>query len=181
MTQNTLLERLDAELRQLLDTLRTRLAPLDDAALQYRSAPEAWNALECFAHLNAYADRYIPRMELAIHKAKARNWKPEERLRYTAAGSRFIRRADPANTKPRKAAKTYNFHRQPLGREPLKRLIINVERLLRIVQMAREVDLNRAKVGRGKSGFFTLTLGNALEWTTLHTQRHVGQAGRHLG
>ena len=175
MTQSTLLDRLETDLRQSLDLVRTQIAQLDESALQYRSAPERWNTLECFAHVNAYLERYIPRMELAVHKAKARQWKPVEDIKYTSAGKRFIRRANPNNMKTYKAAKHYNFAQQPMGKDMVKGFTINAERLLRVILAAKEVNLNKAKVGRGKSGFFTFTLGNTLEWLVLHTQRHIAQ------
>jgi len=175
MTQSTLLDRLETDLRHSLDIVRTQIAQLDEAALQYRSAPERWNALECFAHVNAYLERYIPRMELAVHKAKARQWKPVDEVKYTGAGKRFIRRADPNNNKVYKAAKYYNFAQRPMGKDIVKGFTINAERLLRVILAAKEVNLNKAKVGRGKSGFLTFNLGNTLEWLVLHTQRHVAQ------
>lgn len=175
MTQTTLLDRLETDLRQSLEIVRTQIAQLDESALQYRSAPERWNTLECFAHINAYLERYIPRMELAVHKAKARQWKPVEEVKYTSAGKRFILRADPNNIKAYKSAKYYNFSQRPLGKDIVKGFTINAERLLRVILAAKEVNLNKAKVGRGKSGFFTFTLGNTLEWLVLHSQRHIAQ------
>lgn len=175
MTQSTLLDRLETDLRQSLEIVRTQIAKLDESALQHRSSPERWNALECFAHINAYLERYIPRMELAVHKAKARQWKPVEEVKYTGAGKKFIRRADPNNIKTYKSAKYYNFAHRPMGKDIVKGFTINAERLLRIILAAKEVNLNKAKVGRGKSAFFTFTLGNTIEWLVLHTQRHIAQ------
>jgi hypothetical protein len=175
MTQSALLDRLETDLRQSLEVVRNQIASNELAVLQYRTAPERWNALECFAHVNAYLERYIPRMELSVHKAKAREWKPVEEIKYTGLAKRYIRWADPDNMKPRKSPKHYNFWQQPVGKAALKGFTINAERLLRVIQAAREVNLNKAKVGRGKSGFFTLSLGNTLEWQVQHIRRHLAQ------
>lgn len=175
MSQSSLLEQLEADLRQSLELVRNQIAPMDFAAMQWRSTPEHWNAVECFAHLNAYLERYIPRMELAVHKAKARQWTPVEEIKYKGAGKRFIRRADPDNGKAYKSPKQYNFHHQPLGKEAIKGFTINAERLLRVILAAKEVNLNKAKVDQGKSGFFKLNLGNTLEWQVLHIRRHLAQ------
>ncbi|MBL7782044.1 MAG: DinB family protein [Saprospiraceae bacterium] len=175
MTQSTLLERLETELRYCLDIVRNQIAAQDTAVLQARTTPEHWNTLESFAHLNAYLERYIPRMELAIHKAKAREWKPVDDVKYTGAGKRFVKRADPENGKAYKTPKYYNFWQKSVGIAALKGFTINTERLLRVIQAAKEVNLNKAKVGRGKSGFLTLNLGNTIEWQVLHIHRHFNQ------
>ncbi|HOY04749.1 MAG TPA: DinB family protein [Saprospiraceae bacterium] len=175
MTQTALLDSLESELRQSLEMVRSQIASYDLSALQFRTSPERWNALECFAHLNAYLERYIPRMELAVHKAKAREWKPVEVVKYTGVAKRYIRRANPENIKTYKTPKHYNFWQKTTGKAALKGFIINSERLLRVIQAAREVNLNKAKVGRGKSGFFTLNLGNTLEWQVMHIRRHLAQ------
>lgn len=175
MTQTTLLEHLEKELRYCLDIVRNQIATQNTAVLQARTSPEHWNALECFAHLNAYLERYIPRMELSIHKAKAREWKTVDDVNYSGAGKRFIKHADPENRKAYKSPKYYNFWQKDVGIAALKGFTINTERLLRVIQAAKEVNLNKAKVSRGKSGFFSLSLGNTLEWQVLHIQRHIHQ------
>ena len=82
MTQKDLLDRLENEVRELLEQARGHLAPLPADALQFHPAPEhpkaraPWNIAECLAHLNAFSDDYFARIELAIHKAKARRWQP---------------------------------------------------------------------------------------------------------
>ncbi|MEO6758502.1 MAG: DinB family protein, partial [Saprospiraceae bacterium] len=85
MTQNELIDLLEADLRRLLDQVRTQIAPLDLDLLHYRPDPSQWNVLECFAHLNAFAEMYQPRIEAGIHKAKARKWiMPATEIDYTA-------------------------------------------------------------------------------------------------
>jgi hypothetical protein len=181
MTQHELLERLEIELRELLEIVRTRIAekPLD--ALQVRREMGAWNALESIAHLNIFLEMYMPRIERAIHLSKARRWAPGTDVSYTWVGRRVNKSANLADFKPRKAVKRYDFFNKFLGKETVKTFIINSERLLRNIQAAREVDLNKAKIDWGPSGFFKLTLGNTLEWLVLHGQRHVLQAKTAVG
>jgi hypothetical protein len=63
----------------------------------------------------------------------------------------------------------------------VKVFIINTEKLLRLIQMSREVDINRAKVRFAIIPMFKYKLGNILEFITAHNQRHVAQAVRLLG
>lgn len=175
MTQSALIDRLESDLRALLQQVRTDIAPLEEAALQFRPAPERWNILENFAHLNVFADMYLPRIEQAIHRAKARKWGPGQSVSYTFMGRLDVRRDDLSNGKKRRTRKRYDFACQPLDKGVVKNFIIQCERVLRNLQLAREVDLNKAKVPRGPSGFWAYTLGNTFEWWVVHAQRHVAQ------
>lgn len=180
MSQQDLLDRLETDLRAQLEETRAHFAHLDLLALQRRRNPEGWNILECFAHLNRYAEDYIPGLERAIHKAKARRWGPGYDIRYRGRGRRAVRRADPNNGKAYKASKHYNFYQKPVGQDVVKSFIINLERLLRIIQAARSIDINRATVVKVHAWAGRYTVANLLEYLTLHGQRHLLQAKRLL-
>ncbi|MBK9337519.1 MAG: DinB family protein [Lewinellaceae bacterium] len=176
MTQQELLDQLETDLRAVLAVVRENFVGMPPEALRQRQNPESWNALECVAHLNRYTDDYIPRLHRAIHLAKARRWAPGNAVRYTARGRRLLRRADAAAGKTYKTAKRYNFLNLPLEKEVLKAFIINCEQLLRILQEARKVDLNRPTVRKANAWFGRYTLGNILEFIVLHNKRHTAQA-----
>jgi hypothetical protein len=176
MTQLELLNQLEIELRKQLEMVRGNFSEKPLEVLQRRREVGVWNALECFAHLNFFLVLYMPRIERAIHLSKARTWQPGDHVRYTWVGRRINKSANPTNGVARKTPKRHDFFDGFLGTETIKSFIINSERLLRNIQAAREVDLNRAKIGWGPSGFFSLTLGNTLEWLVVHGQRHINQA-----
>lgn len=178
MTQKELLDRLESELKDVMDIVRSSLSGQSADILKQRSSPDSWNALECFAHLNVFMERYIPSIERVIHLAKARRWSPSDHVKYTFKGKGVIGKASRSNTRPGKTPKRYNFIHQPVGQEVVKSFLINSERLLRNIQAAKEVDLNRPRIGWGPSGFFKLTLGNMLEWLVEHSYRHVNQASK---
>lgn len=178
MTQNELLDQLETDLRRVLNQVRTQLAALEEEVVIYRPDPSRWNVLECFAHLNAFAELYLPRIEAAIHKAKARKWIiPVEKIAYTSTARRDIRRVDLTNERLRKAKQRYDYFQRPLGHDVIKTFIINCERLLRNLHLAREVDINQPKINRSNSRFFHYTLGNTFEWLIRHAQRHLVQVG----
>jgi len=176
MSQQDLLTQLESELRTALVEIRSQFATLDRDALRHRPNPEVWNILECMAHLNRYADDYIPGINRAIHRAKARCWMPGDPVLYTARGRRLVRRADPANAKFYKAGKRYNFNHQPIEPEVIKSLIIKYEQLLRILESAKEIDINRPTVDKVGSWFGRYSLGNLLEFLIVHNRRHLQQA-----
>lgn len=180
MSQQDLLDRLETDLRAQLEETRVQFAHLDLLTLQRRRNPEGWNILECFAHLNRYAEDYIPGLERAIHKAKARRWGPGYDVRYSGRGRRAVRRAAIGNAKTYKASKYYNFYQRAAGQEAVKTFIINVERLLRVIQAARSIDINRATVPKVHAWVGRYSVANLLEYLTLHGQRHLLQAKRLL-
>lgn len=181
MTQSDLLDRLEAALTALLQQTRQRFADQPKEALSLRPASGQWNALECFAHLNAQYDYYLPQIELALHKAKARKWMPQTERQSSWFGRRAIRAVDPANLpgNPRKSPKKIDPGKLlPVRDNETKVLLINLEMLLRLVKQAREVDLNRPRVKSQRWRLFSFYLGDLLEYLCLHTQRHVLQASQ---
>lgn len=179
MLQSELLDQLEQRLQELLKEVRNRFADLPQTALYHRAAPGNWNAQECFAHLNAQFDYYLPRIELALHKAKARRWALGAERESNWFGRRIIQAADPGRTpfKPRKSPKHLNPLKLLKVREnELKVFLINLEMLLRLVRQAREVDLNRPRIKTMRWNISSFVLGDLLEYLTVHAQRHVLQA-----
>jgi hypothetical protein len=147
-------------------------------ALQLRPGPGRWNALECFAHLNAHLDYFLPRIELAIHKAKARKWGPTDYRQQNWLGRMAIKAVDPLNMGLKRRKSPKRIHPKHLQVRPheVKVFLIGCEMLLRLLQQAREVDLSKARVAHFRWPHFQFLLGDLLEYITLHNQRHVLQA-----
>ncbi len=177
MTQNELIDGLEADLRRLLTHARAHVAPRTSHDLQHRPAPERWNTAESLAHLNAFWADYLPAIERAIHKGKARKWTPNGPVRYTARGKRALRRVDPAQPKAFKTAKRYNFFQKSIEPDPLKSFIIGAEKLQRLLLAARAVDLNKTTVPKAHAWVGQYSLGNLLEWLVKHAQKHLGAFG----
>lgn len=178
MTQSELLNRLEPDLKKLMEVVRARFMLLPQEALETHPSPTAWNALECFAHLNAQLDYFLPRIELAIHKAKARKWAPDSEIKHNGLGKRAVRSVDPLNMGKvrRKSPKRIHPKYLKVRSNEVKAFLINCEMLLRLVQQARQVDLNKAKVKHYRWPHFQFLLGDLLEYVVLHAQRHTLQA-----
>lgn len=176
MNTNELLDRLESDLNEVLALLRAQFSHLPAEAMLQRRDMMSWNAMECFAHLNAQFDYYLPRIELAQHKAKARNWGPEpERISGTFGGM-AIRRVGPSSG-PRKSRKSINPSKLlKVRNNELKVLLINLEMLLRLLRLSRELSLNRPRMRAQHRRFIQFRLGDLLEYLILHTQRHLIQA-----
>ena len=183
MTQNELLDQLEQDLRVVLEDVRQRFSPLDEKALKRRpDNPKGWNILECFDHLNRSYNDYLPQIEMSIHKAKAHSMLSVSGtpVRYSWLGKEALRWAKSTKPKGFKTSKRYNPLGTPLEISTVKVFIINTEKLLRLIQMSREVDINRAKVRFAIIPMLKYKLGNLLEFITAHNQRHVAQAARLL-
>lgn len=181
MTQAERIDRLESNLTDLLKLVRAKFAELPLEALLLRPASEKWNAQECFAHLNAQFDVYLPRIELALHKAKARKWLPVQECTSNWFGRRAIHAADPAGLarKLRRSPKAINPSKLLQVREnEVKILLINLELMLRLLRQAREVDTNKPTVKPMRWNISSFLLGDLLEYLVLHTQRHIQQAER---
>ncbi len=179
MTQTELLDRLESDLTDLLKQVRTTFSNQAPEALLLRPGPAKWNVQECFAHLNAQFDYYLPRIELALHKSKARRWVPAPERTSNWLGRKSIRAVDPANLAKK-------LRHSPKGIDPLKGLkvrenevktfLINLEMMLRLVRQAREVDTNRSTIEPMRWNISAYLLGDLLEYLVLHAQRHLLQA-----
>ena len=179
MTQSELIDRLEIDLTGLLKQVRAQFSDQPREALLLRPTPEQWNVQECFAHLNAQFDYYLPRIELALHKAKARKWTPAVERQSNWLGRRAIHAVDPAYLAEKR-------RRSPKSIDPLKLLkvrenevkvfLINIEMLLRLLRQAREVDTNKPTVKTMRWNISSFVLGDLFEYLVLHAQRHVLQA-----
>lgn len=179
MTQSELLDRLESDLNEMLKQVRSHFADQAPALMIQRSAPNRWSAQECFAHLNAQFDYYLPRIELALHKAKARRWMPAQERKSNGLGRRAIQAVNPANlaTRPRRSPKSINPSKLLQVREnELKIFLINQELMLRLLRQAREVDISKASIKPMGWHISCFLLGDLLEYLTRHSQRHLQQA-----
>jgi DinB superfamily len=180
MTQTELLDQLDADLRDLLETIRTQMVHLDEKLLTKRpDDPKRWNIVECFDHLNRLYQDYLDPIELAIHRSKARKISPDtHEIQYNFLGRQMLRISDGARVKRHKTPKRYNPIHENVKVTAIKSFIINTERLLRIIQDARSVSLNRTKIKFVALPLLKYRLGNLLEILSVHGRRHTFQALR---
>jgi hypothetical protein len=181
MTQSEILYQLEMDLRATLEEVRQVFPQLDEAVLRQRpTEPKRWNILECFDHLNRSYGDYLPEIEHAIHKAKARQHvlQPDAPVKYNWLGREALRWARSTNGKRFKTAKRYNSLGQDIPVSSVKSFIINTEKMLRLLQMCQNVDLNRTRVRFAVIPPLKYRLANLLEFIVVHAHRHVEQAKR---
>lgn len=173
MTQNAALQEFENELRELLTKVRATLNENDGKQVNSQPLQGQWTINECFAHLNAEYDYFLPKIELAIHKSKARRWNQQGERESNWFGRRAITRVHPENPRPRKCAKRVNPVRLNIRQNEMKAFLINGEMLLRFMRHAEDVDLNRTKVKNYRWPGFKFRLGDLFEYLILHAKRHL--------
>ncbi len=153
------------------------LANLDDGTLHLRPRPDAWNALDCLAHLNHYGDFYLPEIRRQITQSKHR----KNTTTFTSSwlGNYFATGMKPGPTtrkiKTLKNADPANFT-QPVDRSVITEFLRQQEDILELLQLAEKVDLSKTKTGISITRLIRLRLGDTLRVVIYHNWRHIEQA-----
>lgn len=155
------------------------LAALDDATLHLRPRPDAWNALECLAHLNHYGDYYLPEIRRQLKATKHRD--NTDTFTSSRLGNYFAAGMKPGpktrKVKAFKSANPANFTKQA-DRSHIAEFIRQQKEMLELLKLAAQVDLTKTKTGISISNLIKLRLGDTLRVVVYHNWRHVEQAQR---
>lgn len=178
-----LIEDLSATLRaQRERAVAVRALPAD--RLEFRPAPDQWNVLEVFEHLNLSSGIYLRGLERVFDDRADRlpfnaTFTPGRLGQYFTKGMlpkadgsvgnrmRTLRMFDPARQKGADAAS-------------LDRFIDLCDRFLRLLQRARHTDLNRMRVTSSLGPIIRFKAGDAFRFPIAHQQRHFLQIERLL-
>ncbi len=174
MSQQAYLEQLEEEIKQLLEHTRSAFTAAPIEAHHLQPVDGGWSVSACFAHLNAQFAYFLPRIELALHKAKARQWPPGETRKSNWIGRSALNRV--SSPRPLRSYKSMDPSRLSVGPNEVKTFLIHTELLLRLVRQATEIDLNKARVKHFRWPHFQFLLGDLFEIMLRHSQRHVAQA-----
>lgn len=170
-------------LQKLTERTETNLAAgqeflaLESSTLHQRPRPDAWNVLECLAHLNHYGDYYLSEIQRRIQETK--HDKPREDFTSSWLGNKFAAGMKPGeqttkittfkSADPRNYDKNFNY-------DTVREFIRQQEEMLELLQQAAQVDITRTKTGISISNLIKLRLGDTLRVVVYHNWRHVEQA-----
>jgi uncharacterized damage-inducible protein DinB len=178
MTQSAFLDIMEGIVREQIAIAREDLVPQSLEKLLMRPSEKRWNALECLAHLNSYADYYLPKFELAIHRAKARKQEPGSYTEIGWLGNYCARSVDPERRLKSKmrTPKRHNYIHKVHDANEIKKYITYQEILLRVIARSREIDINAPKVKFQTIPFLKMNLASFLQFLVQHERRHMLQA-----
>ena len=171
-----LLSELIAQTEKATATVRA-YRDLSSEQLNFKPGPESWSILECLEHLNLYGDFYLPEMERRILAAK-----PVSNpgiFRSGLIGNYFANLMKPGKKMIKmQSTKDKNpVHAQStLSAATIDRFLKQQDHLLRLLQLAKKVDLTRTKTAISISKMIKLRLGDTFRFYVYHIERHVAQA-----
>lgn len=181
MEVNQLLDQYYQQTEAMLDKAVKEWQNLPPQKLNQEPAPGSWSAAQCLAHLNAYGNYYLPAIEKAIQEAQAAGSKPSPEFNSSWLGAYFTKVMQPdSKTKMKSPANAI----PPTFLNPaetLAQFIDQQERMLKLIEKARTVNLNQVRIPISIAQWIRLKLGDTFGFYTAHHRRHVLQAERALG
>ena len=148
-----------------------------------KPSPEGWSANECLQHLNSYGRYYLPAIEVALNQLPDYT-SPVKTFSPGWLGDYFTRLMLPGeNGELSKTMKSPKDHAPQTILEShlvISEFIDQQEKLLQLLMLAKQKDLNRRKVGISIAPFLKLKVGDVFMFLIAHIVRHTRQADRAL-
>ncbi|WP_312389129.1 DinB family protein [Chryseobacterium sp.] len=144
-----------------------------DADLNFRISDESWSILECIEHLNRYGDFYIPEIESRIVSSKKTS-----SFSFTSGilGNYFAKSMYPkVKMNKMKTFKSMNPIHSQLNKDVLTEFLEQQNKLLILLEKAKNVDLNKTKTNISISKLIKLRLGDTFRFVIYHNLRHIEQ------
>ncbi|HEX8330274.1 MAG TPA: DinB family protein [Hymenobacter sp.] len=154
-----------------------RFRPLSAEELNRRPSPSRWSAGQCLEHLNIVGGYYLPSIAARIAKAQARGSKPASTAKHGYIGRRLIEAMrTPARVKTYTTPQRYAPTGTRLPRTVTEVFSRQLDELLRLVLLARQVNANAIRIPNAVFPLLLLRLTDQLEFLVVHIQRHIAQA-----
>ncbi len=163
-----------------LDFIQKNVAKLSENQIHWKPSENTWSLLEIFAHLNEYAAFYHPAFTKKISLTRYRN--PRINFIPSPLGKSAWKSMQLGQLKNIKrkfnAARNFNpiFNKELVKGDDIQIFKRFQEELLTILESAKNVNIQRAKVPTSISKFVRLRLGDAFLFVIYHNQRHIQQA-----
>ncbi len=170
-------DQLTNDLLVLRVVAQQRFRPLSAEELNRRPGPSRWSAGQCLEHLNIVGGYYLPSIAARIVRAQARGSKPAATAKQGVVGRRFIEATrTPASIKATTSPQRYAPTGTRLPRTVTEVFSRQIDELLRLVLLARQVNANAIRIPNAIFPLLRLRLTDQLEFLVAHMQRHVAQA-----
>ena len=170
--------------KKLKQIAEEKFVPLSDSELNRKPNPDAWSIAQCLEHLNLYGDYYLKVMEKAMQKSSANS---QEIFKSGMLGNYFANIMLPkeeGKIKKMESPKPQNPNLRKdiqLSRETVSRFISQQAKMLELLEMAQDKDLNKIRIPITIARWIKLRLGDTFRFNVNHNIRHIKQAERVLG
>ena len=170
-------DQLTNDLLVLRVVAQQRFRPLSAEELNRRPSPSRWSAGQCLEHLNIVGGYYLPSIAARIKKAQERGSKPAPVAKQGYFGRKMIEAMrTPASVKSSVTPQRYAPTGTRLPRTVTEVFSRQIDELLRLVLLARQVNANAVRIPNAIFPLLLLRLTDQLEFLVVHIQRHVAQA-----
>ena len=170
-------DQLTTDLLVLRVVAQQRFRKLSAEELNRRPGPSRWSAGQCLEHLNIVGGYYLPSIAKRIARAQAKGSKPAPTAKQGYFGRRFIEAMRvPASVKAHSSPQRYAPTGTRLPRTVAEVFSRQIDELLRLTLMARQVNANSVRIPNPIFPLLLLRLTDQLEFLVVHIQRHLAQA-----
>ena len=175
MQSEKLIQTLLEQTRQTINQVE-KLKACDLSTLVWKENATSWNILECLEHLNLYGEFYLPQIENQMKKS---NTRPDVEFRSGVLGNYFAKSMLPREKLNKmKTFKDKNPLNTKLDKAVIDKFIHQQIKLLNLLNLARNVSLNKVKIQTSISSLITLKLGDTFRFIVNHNIRHLQQIDR---
>ncbi len=172
MQSDTFIQSLTEQTKDIITKVE-QLKELDTPTLLWRENPTSWNVLECLEHLNLYGDFYLPEME---NKIRNSHTKSEKEFKSGFLGNYFANSMLPkAKLNKMKTFKDKNPLNAALERSVIDRFLEQQTQLLELLELSKNVSLNKVKTNLSITKLIKLKLGDTFRFYINHMLRHMNQ------
>lgn len=145
-------------------------------------AADKWSAAQCIEHLNSYGRYYLPAIENAIEASKKKGQQPSASFTAGWLGNYFTNLMKPSDKMKKMAApKDHTPIANPNVAKVVAEFIDQQEKMLKLLDEAKLINLNNTTVAISIAKFIKLKLGDVFLFLLAHNERHILQAERALG
>jgi hypothetical protein len=142
--------------------------------LNWKKTPECWSILECIEHLNLYGDFYLPEIESSMSKSNRKNTTV---FKSGVLGNYFAKSMLPKEKLNKmKTFKDKNPINSDLDKKCIDRFIQQQQKILCLLNIAKNKDLSKIKTAISISKWIKLRLGDTFRVVIYHNERHIVQA-----
>ncbi|MEO6639200.1 MAG: DinB family protein [Ginsengibacter sp.] len=148
--------------------------------LNAKSHGDAWSTLECLEHLNLYGDFYLQEIENKILQQKKQANK--SMFNSGLVGNYFanLMMVKNGKIKKMKTPTDMNPGNSTLTKTTIQRFLKQQEKLIRLLNQAKEVDLTNTKTAIKLTRLIKLRLGDTFRFLVYHIERHILQAEKSI-
>ena len=182
--QDELLNELSVQTENILKKTIAEWQFIPHMRFARKPSPEGWSANECLQHLNSYGRYYLPAIEDALNQLPDSTSPAKKTFSPGWLGDYFTRLMLPGeNGKLSKTMKSPKDHAPQTIVEShlvISEFIDQQEKLLQLLMLAKQKNLNKRKVGISIAPLLKLKVGDVFMFLIAHIVRHTLQADRAL-